>query len=50
MLTLNWTGKVFTDYVNGIMKILFQSCIVGDAERRLNSSDKAVILPPVTEA
>ena len=37
-------------YVNGETKVLFQSCIVGDAERRINSIDKAVILPPLTEA
>ena len=38
------------NYVNGKKKILLQSCIVRDTERRLNSSDKALIIPPVTEA
>ena len=38
------------NYLNGKKKILLQSCIVRDTERRLISSDKALIILPVTEA
>ena len=36
--------------MNGEKKIIFQSYIVEDSERRPNSSDKAISLPSVTEA